>query len=82
MKAIFIVFRLRKQVINVNFMKGGELLYTAATYPGYVGVFTGMKPHKFTMTMNQRFDLKDGGYKSLVTWLMGEPTNFDTFFAR
>ena len=35
---------LRQVVINVDFIKGGVLQYKAASFVGYVGLITGMRP--------------------------------------
>jgi len=49
---------LRKLVIRVEFQKGNKTLFYGATFAGYVGVLTGMKPGSFAISLNQR----DSGY--------------------
>ena len=39
-----------------HFYKNGELLYTGSIIPAYVGLHTGMKPHKFGISINMRND--------------------------
>ncbi|CAG9314588.1 unnamed protein product [Blepharisma stoltei] len=41
-------------VIHVDFHKDGQLLYSAVTFAGYIGVITGIKPGAFAIAMNQR----------------------------
>lgn len=45
---------LRNITVNVNFTKGGELLYQGTTFVGYVGLLTGMRPGAFSLSLNQR----------------------------
>lgn len=40
--------------IVVDFQQSGKTVYTATTYAGYVGILTGMKPHAFTITVDER----------------------------
>ena len=49
---------LRGLVVDIEFHRGGEVLYKAVTFAGYFGVLTGMKPGSFAMSLNQR-DLFD-----------------------
>ena len=40
-------------VIQVNFVKDDQIMYTCDTYASYVGCLTGMKPGKFSISLNQ-----------------------------
>jgi acid ceramidase len=74
--------KLRKMIVNLDFTKNGQTLYKTVAFAGYIGVLTGMKPNAFTLTLNERFDLLNGGYNGIIDFIMGEPTNFATFFTR
>jgi N-acylethanolamine-hydrolysing acid amidase len=45
---------LKNFTIDVDFMKNGKVLYSAATWAGYIGILTGMKPHSFSISINYR----------------------------
>ena len=45
---------LRELAITVDFQKGGKTLYTGTTMAGYVGLVTGQKPNRFTVSLDQR----------------------------
>ena len=45
---------LRNFVMTIHFQKNGELLFTAGTIIGYVGALTGMKPGKFSVSIDER----------------------------
>ena len=45
---------LRQLTIMVDFQKGGKTVYKGTTFAGYVGLLTGMKPNKFTVSLDQR----------------------------
>lgn len=40
--------------IEVDFVRAGQILFTATTWAGYVGVLTGMKPNAFSVSVNYR----------------------------
>ena len=61
---------LRPMVVNVNYVKGGSVMFKAVHFAGYIGVLSGVKPGVFTLTMNERFSL-DGGYIGILEWLLG-----------
>ncbi|XP_018409050.1 PREDICTED: N-acylethanolamine-hydrolyzing acid amidase-like [Nanorana parkeri] len=48
--------KLRKLVIDVDFIRNGQIVYTGTTFPGLVGLYTGQSPHKFTISANARED--------------------------
>ncbi|XP_078302150.1 N-acylethanolamine-hydrolyzing acid amidase isoform X2 [Panthera onca] len=80
---------LRKLTVDVQFLKNGQVAFTGTTFIGYVGLWTGQSPHKFTISGNER----DEGWwwenviaalfqrHSLVSWLirttLSESENFD-----
>ncbi|XP_077987045.1 N-acylethanolamine-hydrolyzing acid amidase-like [Glandiceps talaboti] len=45
---------LRNITLIYDAQKNGETIYTATTFLGYVGVLTGMRPHGFTISVDQR----------------------------
>ncbi|XP_041315594.1 N-acylethanolamine-hydrolyzing acid amidase [Pyrgilauda ruficollis] len=48
---------LSKITLDVQFIKGGQVAYQGTTFLGYVGLWTGQSPHKFTISGDER----DGG---------------------
>ncbi|ESO99142.1 hypothetical protein LOTGIDRAFT_84289, partial [Lottia gigantea] len=48
--------KLRDITILVDFQRGGQTAYTAATFVGYVGILSGQKPNKFSITVNGKND--------------------------
>ncbi|OWF55629.1 acid ceramidase-like [Mizuhopecten yessoensis] len=61
---------LRPMVSIVDFQKGGKTVFKSVSFAGYIGILTAIKPGKFTLTMNERFN-KDGGYIGLMEWILG-----------
>ncbi|XP_037685931.1 N-acylethanolamine-hydrolyzing acid amidase [Choloepus didactylus] len=45
---------LRKLTMDVQFLKDGQIAFTGTTFIGYVGLWTGQNPHKFTVSGNER----------------------------
>ncbi|XP_043825388.1 N-acylethanolamine-hydrolyzing acid amidase-like [Dromiciops gliroides] len=45
---------LRNFTVDIQFIKNGQIAYTGTTFVGYVGIWTGQSPHKFTVSGNQR----------------------------
>ncbi|XP_056130559.1 N-acylethanolamine-hydrolyzing acid amidase-like [Lampris incognitus] len=45
---------LRNLTVNVNFLKNGEVVYCGTSFAGYVGLWTGQSPNKFTISGDQR----------------------------
>ncbi|XP_030169518.1 N-acylethanolamine-hydrolyzing acid amidase isoform X1 [Lynx canadensis] len=80
---------LRKLTVDVQFLKNGQVAFTGTTFIGYVGLWTGQSPHKFTISGDER----DEGWwwenviaalfqrHSLISWLirttLSESENFD-----
>jgi acid ceramidase len=66
--------KLRKMVININWLKNNRLVYKSNNFAGFVGIYNGLKPNAFTLTANERFALK-GGYVGILEWLVGDMPN-------
>ncbi|XP_039701416.1 N-acylethanolamine-hydrolyzing acid amidase [Pteropus medius] len=80
---------LRKLTVDVQFLKNGQIAFTGTTFVGYVGLWTGQSPHKFTISGDER----DKGWwwenviaaffqrHSPISWLirttLSESENFD-----
>ncbi|KAH3726701.1 N-acylethanolamine-hydrolyzing acid amidase-like [Dreissena polymorpha] len=45
---------LKNLTVFVDFQRGGQTVYSAITYAGYVGVLTGQRPNGFTITVDER----------------------------
>lgn len=45
---------LEKLTIEVDFVRGGQVVYSATTWPGYVGILTGVRPSCFSISVNYR----------------------------
>ncbi|EFB28512.1 hypothetical protein PANDA_007807, partial [Ailuropoda melanoleuca] len=45
---------LRKLTVDVQFLKNGQVAFTGTTFIGYVGLWTGQSPYKFTVSGDER----------------------------
>ncbi|XP_058523186.1 N-acylethanolamine-hydrolyzing acid amidase [Ochotona princeps] len=45
---------LRKLTVDVQFLKNGQVAIRGTTFVGYVGLWTGQSPHKFTVSGDER----------------------------
>ncbi|ROL42511.1 Serine/threonine-protein phosphatase with EF-hands 2 [Anabarilius grahami] len=45
---------LKNLTLDVHFMKNGKVAYRGTTFAGYVGLWTGQSPNKFTVSGNER----------------------------
>ncbi|XP_013371705.1 PREDICTED: N-acylethanolamine-hydrolyzing acid amidase isoform X2 [Chinchilla lanigera] len=45
---------LRKLTVDVQFVKNGQVAFTGTTFIGYVGLWTGQSPRKFTVSGDER----------------------------
>ena len=45
---------LENMTITVDFQRRGNTSYTGTTFVGFIGLFTGQKPYKYTISMNER----------------------------
>jgi len=61
--------KLRAITSNLNFTKGGKTIFSSTSYVGYAGVFEGMKPGAFSVSLNTRFDFSM--YSALLKWITG-----------
>ncbi|CAH2301494.1 N-acylethanolamine-hydrolyzing acid amidase isoform X1 [Pelobates cultripes] len=75
---------LRNLTVDLNFIKGGQIVYTGTTFIGYVGLWTGQSPHIFTVSGDARE--QDGKWwenaiyaflkrSSPVSWLIRDTLN-------
>lgn len=62
--------KLRKMIINVNWVKDGKLLFKSNNFAGYIGIYNGLKPNMFSITADDRFQLI-GGYYGILKWVFG-----------
>ena len=58
-------------MVELDFQRGGQTVYKSVNFAGYVGVLTGMKPQKFTLTLDERFSM-EGGFVGIIRWLLGD----------
>ncbi|TMS23478.1 Acid ceramidase [Larimichthys crocea] len=70
-KSWIIAEKLKPLVINLDFKRNNQTVFKSTNFAGYVGMLTGIKPHIFTLTMNERFSL-DGGYIGILEWILGK----------
>ncbi|KAL4230413.1 N-acylsphingosine amidohydrolase (acid ceramidase) [Mactra antiquata] len=73
--------KLRPAIVNIKWMKNGKLLYKSVNYVGYVGILTGISPGRFTLSMNERFNI-DGGYLGLIELLFTGKGTWMSFLTR
>ncbi|XP_004472632.1 N-acylethanolamine-hydrolyzing acid amidase [Dasypus novemcinctus] len=45
---------LRQLTVDVQFLKDGQIAFTGTTFVGYVGLWTGQSPHRFTVSGDER----------------------------
>uniref|UniRef100_A0A7N8WZ53 Acid ceramidase n=1 Tax=Mastacembelus armatus TaxID=205130 RepID=A0A7N8WZ53_9TELE len=69
-KSWIISEKLKPLVVNLDFKRNNQTVFKSTNFAGYVGMLTGIKPHSFTLTMNERFSL-DGGYIGILEWILG-----------
>lgn len=63
---------LRPLLFNARFVKGGQVVYNATQYAGFVGLLTGMKTGGFSISVDTRFD--GTLYKGLIEFFKGNAT--------
>ncbi len=76
-----IVPLLKKITINLSFIKNNKVIYKAHTFAGFVGIFTGMKPYKYSITINQRFALS-GGFLGIIKWFFIKSPQWNSLLVR
>ena len=47
---------LRKVAVTVHFQRNGMTVYSGTTFAGYVGIMTAVKPGRFSITQNDRYN--------------------------
>ena len=76
---------LRPLSVNIDFQRNGTTVYKSVQFAGSVGVFTGVVPKRFSLSLNSRSadHLFEGPF-SLIKWLYfsDEELHFASFFAR
>ncbi|KAE8630965.1 hypothetical protein XENTR_v10001033 [Xenopus tropicalis] len=80
---------LRKITMDLNFIRNRQIAYTGTTFLGYVGLWTGQSPYKFTLSGDAR-ERGGGWWKnaisaflkrySMVSWLMRDVLSDATDF--
>jgi len=76
---------LRPLAINVEYKSGGRVLYKSVQFAGSIGVFTGVAPGRFSISLNSRSPAhRFGGPMSIISWLYFSNTKarFASFWAR
>uniref|UniRef100_A0AAY4AAL9 Acid ceramidase n=1 Tax=Denticeps clupeoides TaxID=299321 RepID=A0AAY4AAL9_9TELE len=68
-KSWLITEKLKPLVVNVDFRRKNSTVFKSTSFAGYVGILTGIRPHAFTLTINERFSI-DGGYIGILEWLL------------
>ena len=66
--------KLRPLIYNGVFVKDNQTVFKAVNFAGYIGVITGMKPYKYSLTVNERFTLKGSGIAGAIKWILGTRT--------
>ncbi len=61
---------LQNLTITVHFQREGKTVYTGTTFAGYVGLVTGQKPYKYTISLDERN--KGRLWMNLVELLLSE----------
>ena len=49
---------LRPLTVNLDFRRGGKTVFKSVNFAGYIGVLTAVRPKGFTLSINERFDIK------------------------
>jgi acid ceramidase len=69
---------LKKITVNLNFVKGGKVIFKGTTFAGHLGVITGMKMNEFTISMNAKVK---PDIAKVISWLAGGLNDSDIHFA-
>jgi acid ceramidase len=72
---------LKDITVSLVFMKNNTVMYRAHSFAGFVGIFTGMKPYKYSITINQRFAL-NGGFLGIMKWFRTKTPIWNSFIVR
>ncbi|KAK7070431.1 N-acylsphingosine amidohydrolase (acid ceramidase) [Halocaridina rubra] len=55
--------------VQLNFTKNGVTIFQSTSFAGYVGVLTGVRKDKFSLSVDKRFSL-NGGMVGLLEWIL------------
>ncbi|XP_040821639.1 acid ceramidase isoform X2 [Ochotona curzoniae] len=61
---------LKPLTVNLDFQRNNKTVFKATSFAGYVGMLTGFKPGRFSLTLNERFSI-NGGYIGVLEWILG-----------
>ena len=61
---------LRPLVVQLEFQRNNRTVFKSVNYAGYVGVLTGLKGRRFSVSLDRRFHW-DGGVVAVIRWLLG-----------
>lgn len=56
----FFTVPIAKSIVQLEFYSGGSLLFKGQSVAGQIGVFTGLKPNGYALTLNQRSKFSSG----------------------
>ncbi|XP_021963900.1 acid ceramidase isoform X2 [Folsomia candida] len=62
---------LRPLVIKLTFTRGNRTIFQSVNFAGYIGILTGLKKDAFSLTINERFNIK-GGFFGVLEWILGK----------
>jgi acid ceramidase len=62
--------KLRPLLVNLHVVRGGQTVYTATSFLGYIGMFTGLKRGAFSVTLDTRHDSTHA--RVLLDWITGK----------
>ncbi|XP_010620077.1 acid ceramidase [Fukomys damarensis] len=62
---------LKPLTVNLDFQRNSKTVFKATSFAGYVGMLTGFKPGRFSLTLNERFSMS-GGFLGLIEWILGK----------
>jgi len=63
---------LRPLTVNLDFRRSNKTVFKSVHFAGYVGVLTGIRPNRFTFSINERFDIHDVGLNGILKWIDGD----------
>lgn len=59
---------MRPLVVKLEFVRNNQTLFSAVNFAGYVGILTAVKQNKFSLSVNERYNL-NGDYTDIVEWI-------------
>ncbi|XP_058145921.1 acid ceramidase [Dasypus novemcinctus] len=63
--------QLKPLTVNLDFQRNSKTVFKATGFAGYLGMFTGFQPGRFSLTLNERFALS-GGFLGIIEWILGK----------